>query len=296
MKNNVNLRTIGALAGATIFWASAFSAIRFALQYYSVGHIALFRFLTASILLIGIAFWKKIGLPKLSDLPYLVLLGIIAFTIYQLALVEGEKTVLAGTASMIIAASPIIVSILAAIFYKEHLSLLGWIGSLIGFCGVALISFRDLISFQLQPGALFIFGAAICISIYNVFQKHFHQKYSVLQFTVYSVVSGTIFLLFKSPGLIDAMVNLPFSATASVIYLGIFPTVASFLLWNYGLRQVSASVASSFHYLTPVIAVLIAWVWLAELPTWFTMAGGVLTVIGVIIVTRWGKIITVDHH
>jgi drug/metabolite transporter (DMT)-like permease len=296
MQENNKVKTISALAVATLFWSSAFSAIRYALYFYSTGHIVFLRFLSASILLVAIGFWKKIGLPKLKDIPLIAALGITAFPIYQLALVEGEKTVFAGTASMIIAASPIIVSIFTVLFFKEKLNWIGWIGSLVGFAGVALISFRDLFSFVLQPGILFIFVAAICISVYNVFQKPLHTTYSVLQFTVYSVVAGTLFLFVKAPGLIQSITSQPFSATASIIYLGVFPTVISFLLWNYGLRQVSASLASSFHYLTPVIAVFIAWVWLGELPTFLTISGGLLTIIGVIIVTSWGKTSITDHH
>ena len=255
MEASHKLKTVGALAVATVFWSSAFSAIRYALGYFSTGYIVLLRFVSASILLIMIGTWKKIGFPKWKDIPMIVFLGIAAFPVYQFALVEGEKTVLAGTASMIIAASPIIVSIFAVVFYKEKLNGIGWLGSLVGFAGVAMISFVDLFSFELQPGVLFIFLAAICISIYNVFQKQLHQSYSVLQLTVYTIVAGTLVLLFKLPGMAAALQKAPLHATLSVVYLGVFPTVISFLLWNYGLRQVPASLASSFHYLTPVIAV-----------------------------------------
>ena len=296
MSASQKLKTIGALAVATIFWASAFSAIRFALETFSTGHIVLLRFLSASILLTIIGLWKRIGLPKWRDIPMIAFLGITAFPVYQFALVEGEKTVLAGTASMIIAASPIIVSIFAVLFYKEKLNWIGWLGSMVGFAGVAMISFIDLTSFELQPGVIFVFMAAICISIYNVFQKQLHGSYSVLQLTVYTVVAGTLILLIKLPGLTTALYEAPLHVTMSVIYLGVFPTVFSFLLWNYGLRQVSASLASSFHYLTPVIAVFIAWVWLGELPTVLTISGGILTIIGVVIVSSWGKTSKKDHH
>ena len=296
MNASHKLKTISALAIATVFWASAFSAIRYALDYFSTAHIVLLRFLCASILLILIGTWKKIGLPKRKDIPMIAFLGITAFPVYQFALVEGEKTVLAGTASMIVAASPIIVSILAVLFYKEKLNWIGWLGSLVGFAGVAMISFIDLSSFELQPGVLFVFAAAVCISIYNVFQKQLHQSYSVLQLTVYTIVAGTLVLLVKLPGLGVSLQEAPIHATLSVVYLGVFPTVISFLLWNYGLRQVSATLGSSFHYLTPVIAVFIAWVWLGELPTLLTLSGGILTIIGVIIVSSWGKTSKTDHH
>ena len=190
---------------------------------------------------------------------------------------------------MIIAASPILTALFVMFFWKEKLRPIGWLGSLIGFCGVALISFRDLSNFQVEPGAIIIFFAAICISFYNAYQKKIHQRYSALQITVYTVGAGTLCLLFFLPGLFTAIAHAPFKATAAIIYLGIFPTVIGFLSWNYALQHVSASLASSFQYLTPVFTVGIAWIVLAEIPTVLTIFGGLLTIFGVLMVNTWGK-------
>jgi drug/metabolite transporter (DMT)-like permease len=197
--------------------------------------------------------------------------------------------VLSGAASMIISSSPIVTSLLAVLFFKEKMRLMGWIGSIIGMLGVAIITFRDLLSFQFEPGALIIFFAALCLSFYSVFQKKLHSKYSVLQITVYTVICGTILLSLNFPGIIQSVASAPLPATGSILYLGIFPTVIGYLGWNYALSRISASIASSFQYLTPFIAVLIAWVWLGEVPGWLTFAGGILTILGVVIVNSWGK-------
>ena len=54
---------------------------------------------------------QKGSLSKLRDLPAVVVQGILGITIYHVALVYGEKTVIAGTASLIIALSPIFSSL-----------------------------------------------------------------------------------------------------------------------------------------------------------------------------------------
>jgi drug/metabolite transporter (DMT)-like permease len=289
MQPSQKIKTTSALLLTIVLWSSAFVGIRYALQFYTVGHIILLRFLTASILLLAIAFIQRIGLPKRKDLLSLLLLGGIGFAIYQIALVNGEQTVLAGAASMIIASAPILTAMFSALFWKDKLRLYGWIGSLIGFCGVALISFHDLSSFQIEKGALIIFLAAICISFYNAYQKKLHQNYSSLQITVYTVIAGTLCLLYFFPGLQNAIQHTPLSATLSIVCLGIFPTIIGFLSWNYALQHVSASVASSFQYLTPLFTVLIAWLWLAEVPSWLTIVGGLLTILGVLVINTWGK-------
>jgi drug/metabolite transporter (DMT)-like permease len=48
-------------------------------------------------------------------------------------------------------------------------------------------------------------------------------------------------------------------------------------------------VAGSYLYLSPVMAIFIAWIWLREVPTFLSLIGGCLALTGVIIVNIWGK-------
>ena len=61
------------------------------------------------------------------------------------------------------------------------------------------------------------------------------------------------------------------------------------MLWNYALARLPASLLSSFLYLSPVLASLIAWVWLGEVPSLLTVAGGTLAILGVILVQTRGQ-------
>lgn len=267
-----------------ILWASAFPGIRTALTAYSPEHLSLLRLLIGSIALIVVAIILGIRFPKIRDIPIILLLGFLGFSVYQTALNYGEQTISAGVASLLVSTTPIFTALLALLFFREKIGLWGWTGSLIGFCGVAFISLGGSTeNFSFNNGVFLILIASLSESIYFVFQNSYLKKYGFIAFTMYMIWSGTIFMLIFSPGLGEAIIHAPIDTTIVVIYLGIFPTVIPYFTLAYITSRTGASEATSSLYLTPVFAFLIAWVWLDEVPYFSAIVGGVITLSGVLI-------------
>lgn len=275
----------------TIFWGSAFPAIKVALTGMTPGHLTLIRFLVASACFIV---YSRVAntrlLPEKRDLPYVMLLAFLGISFYHSALNFGQQHVGAGAGSLIIATAPALSAALASWLLGERLPAAAWVGLLLSLAGVALISSgsSDDLAQGFNPYALLILAAALATSLYAVLQKRMFTRYSGFELATFVTLLGTIPLLIFAPGLVADIRDANVSALVAAVYTGIFPAALCYAIFAYALSQAPVVRVTTMLYLVPVNSTLFAWLLIAEVPAPLTLLGGIVALAGVIVV-QWSK-------
>jgi drug/metabolite transporter (DMT)-like permease len=276
------LKIILAMAFVVACWGYSPTGIHLGLQAYDPGHLALLRFLLASVFMAVIALWRGINLPKVRDLPFLIALGFFAVSLHHVLLNFGQQGVSAGASSVLAQSTPLFSTLLARFVFKDRVSAWRWGCVLLGLIGVVIVVAGDKGLGSIDAHGLLILLAAVSWSFYFALQKHHTGRYDGLTLTCYTVWCGTALLLVYLPGLADQVVRAPVKVHIAVIGLGVFPSALAYLAWAFVLAHVDLSRAAMTLYLVPPTAMAIASVALGERPAMMVIVGAMVVLVSVL--------------
>jgi drug/metabolite transporter (DMT)-like permease len=250
--------------------------------------LAFWRDLFSTILLLaGILIFKPELLKvKKKDLPWLFGMGVISIGAFHIFWNQSVLRLGASLATMIQCNAPIIVSILARIFYKEPLSLRKILAILAAVGGTILAA--GLVSgvewnFDSRGIGVALLSALTYGSL-SLFGKKLTADYNPWTITFYIFAVGTVTILIFQGGSPD-----PWPAGSGVLgwVLGfvLMSTILGFGLYIRALKILPASVASITATTEILFAVILANIFLGERLQGWQILGGLLIVLGVILVS-----------
>jgi drug/metabolite transporter (DMT)-like permease len=278
-----------AMAFNLVAWGMSWVNVRAIVHVVGAGELGALRYLIASTVMLGVWFFRGRPLPAGRDLPLIALLGAFGFTLYNLGINFGERTVDAGTGSMLISCVPVLVVLYGVVTRQEKVTAYAWLGILTSMVGVAFTSGVLENGVTLNAGTALIFGAALCAAAQTLLSKHLTRRYAPIDVTTWAIWFGTLGLLPFAHDLGGATSRLGPAGWGHLLFLGIVPAALCYTLWAWVLQRLPLTTVMGSVYVIPLFSVVFSWAILGERPPAEALTGGLLTLAGVAIVQRLGR-------
>jgi drug/metabolite transporter (DMT)-like permease len=283
---------------ATIFWSSNFIVARELNDSVAPVSLAFGRWLVAVLVLSPFAIKsliKEWACVK-ENLVYLSFTAFTGVTLFNTLLYLGGQTTSALNLALISITSPIFIVIFARVLYGELLTFYKAAGIFLVAAGVIALITRgqpsSLLNLTFAIGDVWMLIGAIIFAIYSILLIKKPPQLGVWAFQLSTFILGLIFLLpflaweyaVVGPSVYDA------NAIYSIVYLGIFASLFSFVLWNQSILMIGVSKAGMVYYTLPIFSGLMAWYFLDEDIGLLHLASGLLIVLGIVMANHDKKV------
>ena len=279
----------------TVIWGSNFTAIKYSLEDLLPLSFNALRFTIASLAMLVVALMSRdTFMLEPGDGRRLFALGLLGNTVYQTLFITGMAHTRAGNAALILATTPLFTAVLGRIRKHEYFTARGVCGLLLAFAGIVMIITSGRGEFSLREtilGDSLLLATTICWSLYTVGSKNLIHKYGSMKTTIVMMTSGTpLLLLVCAPSLLrQDWSRVRLMAWAGLIYSGLFAIALAYIIWNHGVRRIGSTRTAIYSNITPIVAIVVAWLLLGEAPTIGQVAGATVIFAGIYLV-RHGMI------
>ena len=254
-----------------LIWGSNFSIVKVALRDFPEIAFNAMRLLVATTVYVGVimATPARAQLRTLTRRDWLevLFLGSVGTFLYQFCFVSAVKRTSVGNGSLIIGMSPIVIALMSAVAGHERIRPVRWLGIAVAMFGLYLVVGHGVdVTGQTWRGDLLMMGGVICWSVYSVASQPILKRHSPLVVIALTFsIGATLYVLALTPALIatDWSTVSGFSwlmmLTSALLALNL-----SYWIWYTGLQRLGGSRTSVYSYLTPVVAMIVASIWLSE--------------------------------
>lgn len=278
------LYVVVALAAVYLIWGSTYLGIRFALEGgYPPLLMAGGRFLVAGGMMFAVLRFRGEAAPSRAQWMNLALMGLLMMGIGNGMVTIAEQWVSSGLAAVAIASTPLWMG-LFSLMRGQRPSSLEWVGIGIGFVGVLWLNAGS--SLSATPwGLVALLIAPIAWAFGSIWSKNRDLPSPFMSAAGQMITGGVMMLIagFVTGEQFHAMPTL--KGTLSVVYLMTFGSIIGFTAYVWLLHHVRPTLAGSYAYVNPVIAVILG-AWLAnEQFTPHDLGAMVVILLGVVAIT-----------
>jgi drug/metabolite transporter (DMT)-like permease len=283
------LLTDALLLSMALIWGLNYAVVKFGVRTFAPLAFNGLRVTLAAVALLLIAILTvRERWPSRADVLRLLGLGVLGNCVYQIFFIEGVARTRAGTAAILLAASPAFIAIIGRLRGSERISPRGIAGIALSIGGVALVmASGGSRGEDTLLGSLLVLAGCVCWATYNVFLQPFTHRVHGVQLSALTMVGGAVpLLVIATPSLASTAWGSVGPATwGAVAYSGLAALVVAYLFWYRGVRVLGPTRTAMYGNLQPVIALGFAWLALGEVPT-LSQAAGTIAIMSGIVLTR----------
>jgi drug/metabolite transporter (DMT)-like permease len=238
-----------------LIWSSTYLALKIAIDGLPILLMGGTRYLCAGLILLTVLKARGSAWPTPREWLYSLPVGALMFLVGNGFVAIAEKTIATGVAAVCCAAMPLFAAAIATLI-GERPKAREWVGLAIGFAGVVVLFLgADL---RTEPsGAALLVLAPIGWAIGSMLTRKLPLPPGLMAAATQMVMGGllTIVVGFGRGEVIPAGAPLP--ALGAMLYLIVFGSLVGFTAYTYLLRNTRPSIAMSYAYVNPAIAVLL---------------------------------------
>ncbi|GHO45947.1 DMT family transporter [Ktedonospora formicarum] len=287
----MNTRQMIMLGIVAVTRGSSFLFVTLALKSFGPFYIVFFQIFLAALVLGGIVLltgeWSATFRLLRQELRQALLFSLMQVAIPFLCITLGQQIIASSTAAILLATAPLFVAVLAPLLNRnERMQSSQLIGLLVGLLGVALVVGAGpevLHAHILGIGAILI--AAFSYALSGLLMKRFYLRTSPVTVTFLSNLIS-IPLLFPLIIFVHPFVRPDVMNLLIMLVLGVFNTALPLTVYVYLLQEIGAGQALLMTYLSPVIALFLAIIFLHEEITVWMLLGLVFVLGGITMVAR----------
>lgn len=275
-------RIILALATLYLAWSSTYLAIRFSLEGFPPLFVAGARYMLVGFAMLVYLRIKGAAGPDRTEWTHASIIGSLLLLGGTGGVVCALQWVGSGTAALMIATTPLW-TVLFGGFWKQWPRTREWLGLALGFAGIAILnSGGDLRAHPLGAGLLLL--AALSWSFGSVLSMRLRLPGGLMSSAAQMFSGGLVVLAASFATGERVLPHPPLKAMVALVYLAVFGSLLGYTAYTYLLKNVRPSLATSYSYVNPPLAVLLG-AWLAgERITGGTIAAMPVILAGVVLV------------
>jgi drug/metabolite transporter (DMT)-like permease len=277
-----------------LIWGSNFSIVKVALRDFpEIAFNAMRMLVGSAVFLATIRFSRDAASPRApltrQDWLQLTLLGAVGTFLYQLCFVAGVGRTSVGNASLIIGLSPVVIAVMSALAGHERIKPMRWLGIAVALSGLYLIVGHGLdLSGVTWRGDVLMIAGVICWSTFSVASQPILKRHSpLIVIGLAFSIGGGLYILATMPWLL----RLDWSLVSTQSWLLMLASAVlslnlSYWIWYTGLKKLGGSRTSVYSYMMPIVAMVVAALWLHE-PIAANQIAGAGAIFAGLLITRY---------